>query len=87
MEAALAMVDEFDPAMMFVNLGDVDRVGHSDLTGTTLKAARAAALASTNEQVGRFVDMLKSTGSGSPPWCSCSPTTRWTGPCPSRRSA
>ena len=62
MDAALAMVDEFDPAMMFVNLGDVDRVGHSDLTGTTLKAARTAALASTNEQVGRFVDMLKSTG-------------------------
>ncbi len=62
MDAALAMVDEFDPAMMFVNLGDVDRVGHSDLTGTTLKAARTAALASTNLQVGRFVDMLKSSG-------------------------
>jgi arylsulfatase A-like enzyme len=62
MDAALAMVDEFDPAMMFVNLGDVDRVGHADLTGTTLKAARAAALASTNIQVGRFVDKLKSTG-------------------------
>ena len=62
MDAALAMIDEFDPAMMFVNLGDVDRVGHSDLTGTTLKAARTAALASTNIQVGRFVDMLKSSG-------------------------
>ena len=60
MEAALAMIDEFDPAMMFVNLGDVDRVGHSDLTGTTLKAARTAALASTNLQIGRFVDKLKS---------------------------
>jgi arylsulfatase A-like enzyme len=62
MGAALAMVDEFDPDMMFINLGDVDRVGHSDLTGTTLKAARSAALASTNLQVGRFVDMLKSSG-------------------------
>ncbi len=62
MDAVLAMIDEFDPAMMFVNLGDVDRVGHSDLTGTTLKAARTAALASTNLQVGRFVDKLKSTG-------------------------
>ena len=62
MDAALAMVDEFDPAMMFVNLGDVDRVGHADLTGTTLKAARQAALASTNLQVGRFVDKLKSAG-------------------------
>jgi hypothetical protein len=62
MDAALAMLDEFDPSMMFVNLGDVDRVGHSDLTGTTLKAARTAALASTNLQVGRLVDRLKSTG-------------------------
>ena len=40
MDAAIAMVEEFDPDMVFVNLGDVDRVGHSDLTGTTLKAAR-----------------------------------------------
>jgi hypothetical protein len=62
MEAALAMVEEFDPDLVFVNLGDVDRVGHSDLSGTTLKVARAAALASTDLQVGRFVDMLKSTG-------------------------
>ena len=65
MEAALTMIDEFDPAMMFVNLGDVDRVGHADLTGTTLKAARTAALASTNVQVGRFVDKLKSNGTWS----------------------
>ncbi len=62
MDAALTMVHELDPDLMFVNLGDVDRVGHSDLTGTTLKAARTAALASTDVQVGRFVDMLKSTG-------------------------
>ena len=61
-EAALTMVDEFDPDMMFVNLGDVDRVGHADLTGTTLKVLRAAALADTNLQVGRFVDMLKDSG-------------------------
>ena len=50
------------PDLVFVNLGDVDRVGHADLSGTTLKAARTAALALTNEQVGRFVDMLKSSG-------------------------
>ena len=62
MDAAIAMVEEFDPDLVFVNLGDVDRVGHSDLSGTTLKAARTAALASTNAQVGRFVDMLKSSG-------------------------
>ena len=62
MDAAIAMVEEFDPDLVFVNLGDVDRVGHSDLTGTTLKAARTAALASTNAQIGRFVDLLKSSG-------------------------
>ena len=62
MDATLAMIDEFDPDLVFVNLGDVDRVGHSDLTGTTLKLARQAALADTDLQVGRFVDKLTSTG-------------------------
>ena len=48
---------------MFVNLGDIDRFGHADLTGPLgLKAARRAALADTDLQVGRFVDALKSSG-------------------------
>jgi arylsulfatase A-like enzyme len=62
MDAALAMVERFDPNLVFVNLGDCDRMGHSDLTGTTLQAARRAALVSVDTQVGRFVDMLRSTG-------------------------
>ncbi len=62
MDAALAMVDEFDPNLVFVNLGDIDRFGHADVTGTTLRLARQAALADTDQQVKRFVDMLKSTG-------------------------
>ena len=63
MEAALAMVRERDPHLVFVNLGDIDRLGHSDLTGPLgLKAARQAALAATDVQVGRFVDLLKSSG-------------------------
>jgi len=62
MDAALAMLREADPAMMFVNLGDCDRVGHTDITGTTLAAARTAALASADSQVGRFVDELRSSG-------------------------
>ena len=33
MDATLAMVEEFDPNLVFVNLGDVDRMGHADLTG------------------------------------------------------
>ncbi|WP_372735797.1 alkaline phosphatase family protein [Nocardioides sp.] len=63
MEAALAMLEDVDPHLMFVNLGDIDRVGHSDLTGPLgLKAARRAALAQTDAQIGRFVDALKSSG-------------------------
>ncbi len=62
MEAAISMVEELDPNLVFVNLGDCDRLGHSDLTGTTLKAARQAALVDVDTQVGRFVDMLRSSG-------------------------
>ncbi len=62
MDAAIGMVEQFDPNLVFVNLGDCDRMGHSDVTGTTVKAARQAALVDADTQVGRFVDMLKSTG-------------------------
>jgi predicted AlkP superfamily pyrophosphatase or phosphodiesterase len=63
MQAALAMLDEVDPHLMFVNLGDIDRLGHSDVTGPLgIKAARRAALAQTDQQVGRFIDKLTSSG-------------------------
>ncbi len=63
MEATLAMVREHDPHLVFANLGDIDRMGHSDLTGPLgVRAARQAALAATDVQVGRFVDLLKSSG-------------------------
>ncbi len=61
-EAAMAMVEEFDPNLVFINLGDVDRVGHTDFTGVDLQAARKLALTSTDLQVGRFIDLLKSSG-------------------------
>lgn len=61
-DALVAMVDAVDPDLVFVNFGDTDRVGHSDLTGTTLQAARRAALADTDLQIGRFVAHLRSTG-------------------------
>ncbi|WP_121253669.1 alkaline phosphatase family protein [Nocardioides ferulae] len=61
-EAALAMVEEFDPHLVFVNLGDIDRLGHMDLTGQSLQLARRAALISTDLQVQRFVTMLRDTG-------------------------
>ncbi len=62
MQATLAMLEEFDPHLVFVNLGDIDRFGHSDLTGTTLQLARRTALAATDALVGRFVEELKSSG-------------------------
>jgi arylsulfatase A-like enzyme len=65
MDAAIEMVKTFDPHLVFVNLGDVDRFGHSDLTqwgGLDLRVARNLALTDTDHQVGRFVDLLTSTG-------------------------
>jgi len=62
MNALLAMVDGPDPDLVFANLGDIDRVGHSDLTGSTLKAARTAALAETDLQLARFVQALRDSG-------------------------
>ena len=61
-DALIAMVDGVDPDFVFANLGDVDRVGHSDVTGTTVQAARTAALKDTDSQAGRFVDHLVAAG-------------------------
>ena len=62
MDATISMVEEFDPNLVFVNLGDIDRMGHVDLSGSTLKVLRRTALLETDLQVGRFVDLLKSSG-------------------------
>jgi arylsulfatase A-like enzyme len=63
MDATLAMVTDHDPNLVFVNLGDVDRVGHTDFTGPLdARLAREAALRSTDLQVGRLVDQLTSSG-------------------------
>lgn len=61
-EAAITMVRRFDPDLVFVSLGDVDRLGHSDLTGTSLRAARRLALQTADLQAGRFVDTLRREG-------------------------
>jgi hypothetical protein len=64
MQAALDMVEAVDPHLVLVNLGDIDRAGHSDITGphADLRAARRAALSATDAQVARLVDLLRSTG-------------------------
>lgn len=60
--AAIDMVRTFDPHLVFINLGDIDRFGHADLTGGTLKVLRELALADTDKQVARFVNHLKNSG-------------------------
>ena len=63
MDAALAMVDEFDPHLVFVNLGDIDRFGHADFTGPLgLKAARRAGARRHRPQVGGSSTCCKSSG-------------------------
>ena len=68
MDAAIAMVDKVDPDLVFINLGNTDRVGHSDPTGGPASAtglpplAREVALKDTDLQVRRFVDHLQRTG-------------------------
>lgn len=49
------------PRLSFTNLGDVDRVGHLDLSGPSIRIARTAALQNTDNQVRRFVDFLHDT--------------------------
>ena len=62
MNATLDMVEKMDPNLVFVNLGDIDRFGHADFTGTTVRAQRQLALAHTDREVARLVDLLKSSG-------------------------
>jgi hypothetical protein len=62
-QAAIAMVEDLDPHLMFVNLGDIDRYGHADVTGPVgARVARRLALAKTDSYVQLFVDRLKASG-------------------------
>jgi hypothetical protein len=59
--------DAPSPRFAFLNLGDVDRSGHVDESGSTvpegqLTAFRQAALSDTDTQVRMFVEELKSSG-------------------------
>lgn len=66
MDEALRVSRELDPALLFVSLGDVDRVGHSDGTGalpTGLPpAGRTIALQTADVQLRRLVTQLQSDG-------------------------
>lgn len=69
MSAALDIIEQHDPEFVFVNLGDIDRMGHSDFSGTTLAAGRAAVLAATDTQLGLFLSYLRDAPLiGKPRW-------------------
>ncbi|MDP3967987.1 MAG: alkaline phosphatase family protein [Nocardioides sp.] len=62
-DALRSMITEHDPNLVFVSFGDCDRMGHVDLTGpVSLKVLRQTALVQLDQQVGMFIDQLKSTG-------------------------
>ncbi|MGH3357720.1 MAG: alkaline phosphatase family protein [Nocardioidaceae bacterium] len=60
--ALVSMVRDADPHLVFANFGDIDRFGHGDLTGGSLKLLRRLALAGTDRLIGSFVDHLKDAG-------------------------
>lgn len=60
--ALVSMVREADPQLVFANFGDIDRFGHTDLTGSNLKLLRRLALASTDRLIGDFTDFLRESG-------------------------
>ncbi len=59
MSALRRMVASADPHLVFANFGDIDRFGHSDLTGSSLQVLRRTALTSTDQQIGSFVRWLR----------------------------
>lgn len=62
MEALLRVIDVHDPALVFANLGDVDRFGHADLTGSSVRLLRTLALLDTDAHLARFVAHLRRRG-------------------------
>lgn len=62
MEATIAMIDEFDPHLVFLNLGDIDRFGHSDMSGSDVRLFRQVALLNTDRLVGDLVTHLLDSG-------------------------
>lgn len=62
MDALIDVLDRHSPRFTFTNLGDVDRVGHLDLSGVSVRIARTEALRNTDRQVEKLVSHLRDTG-------------------------
>lgn len=61
-EALKQTVTDHGPRLSFVNLGDMDRFGHMDLSGTSVRLARNQAVANTDHKLWEFEQFLRSTG-------------------------
>lgn len=62
MDALVRTNDDHDPALAFVNLGDVDRFGHADLTGSSIRLLRTLVLINTDAQLASFAGPAGSAG-------------------------
>ncbi len=61
-EALKQTVADHAPRFTFVNLGDMDRFGHMDLSGTSLRLARNQAVVNSDHKLWDFEQFLRSTG-------------------------
>lgn len=61
-EALKQTVTDHAPRFTFVNLGDMDRFGHMDLSGTSLRLARNQAIYNSDNKLWDFEQFLRSTG-------------------------
>lgn len=61
-EALKQTVTDHSPRFTFVNLGDMDRFGHMDLSGTSLRLARNQAIFNSDHKLWNFEQFLRSTG-------------------------
>lgn len=61
-EALKQTITDHEPRFTFVNLGDMDRFGHMDLSGTSLRLARNQAIYNSDHKLWDFEQFLRSTG-------------------------
>lgn len=61
-EALKQTVTDHRPRLSFVNLGDMDRFGHMDLSGTSLRLARNQAVFNSDNKLWDLEQFLRSTG-------------------------
>ena len=61
-EALKQTITDHAPRFTFVNLGDMDRFGHMDLSGTSLRVARNQAIYNSDHKLWDLEQFLRSTG-------------------------